>query len=850
MTMTTDADYRAYLAEDYFSAKLGRTSFERIPFATAAAGEGQVHAATFDFSGPLARKLSEVARGSAANAYALLTAGCFHLLHKYGLTHVLVASPGFAPNPAGNLLFFTHHFAPAPANLRELVRTVVGQVREVAGYQQYDFRRLRQSLALRQPEQVPGLRELGLALQGCTALDPEVLDRFGLCLLVRGEGDRRQLEVRYQPAAYAPGAVERMGGHFLEALGNVLFRPDEPLPALSVLTASEKHQLLTERNDTATGLPLVTITEALARQARLTPDRPALHAGDRVLDFAALHAGSDRVAGRLRECCSLSPNDVVAVLLPRTEGLVMGLWGVLKTGAAYLPLDPSYPAGRLQYMLTNSGCKAVLTVPAYLGLLETGSPLPVVLPEDSFAAAEAGAAADPAGTGDLDAMAYLMYTSGSTGQPKGVKVSHGNLASFCLGMDLALPLDASDHLLAVTPASFDISILELLWTLSRGIPVTLVKDVYHLAGAPDLGRPTVLQTTPSLLKVLLQNAASAPLLAALKYILAGGEKLPPELAGELRRKTNARLYNMYGPTETTIWSACREILPGEEVSVGRPIANTRLYVLDASGNPVPDGVAGEICIGGPGVAMGYLDAPALTAEKFVPDPWAAQPGARLYRTGDVGYWLPSGDLQVAGRVDHQVKIRGHRVEPGEVEAALLGYAPIRQALVVPRTGRDGTVQLAAYLRSETPLTLPPLLRHLHALLPAHLVPSWFVPLDRVPLTPNGKADLKALPDPETAALGNESPAAFAGSAVAAQLTALWQSVLERSRVGPYDNLLELGANSLKIIQAFNQAREHFPELRTVAELFDHPSVAQQAELILGRQGAVRAPLPVHQVLDF
>ncbi len=848
--MNTNATYQSFLAEDYLLAKLGAGPFDELPLVdSGTAGQAVRQTLTVAMPWLLADQLTRISGGKPATTFALLLTTWFHLCEQYGLENVLVSSPGLLTDSEPNQLYFSHKATPERISLRELTQQTLHQVKDTLTHRYYDADRLRQSLTLQQPEQPKTGDGPGLALVGFTHSDDHALDSFDLSVCLDKQPITPYLHIYFRADCYHLKAIEDLAQHFLNALANVLTHPDEPTARLSILTPTETRQLLTDWNNTATQEPLTDIVADFAQQARQTPKRTAFYSGERAISFANLYQESQQLAQVLHQSYGLSANDVIGVMLPRNEILLVGLWGVLQAGAAYLPLDPTYPVSRLEYMVENSGCQLIMTTTAYADRLQIPSDCQLLVLDQPIGT-ELVTSILP--SPKPESMAYLIYTSGSTGKPKGVRVSRGNLANFCLGMDQALPLrGGTDHLLAVTSTSFDISILELLWTLSRGIPITLVNDVYELAGSQQAEQATTLQTTPSLLRILLRNPQSTALLASLTTVLLGGEKLPADLAEGLRRHTTARLFNMYGPTETTIWSACRELRRGEEVSVGKPLANTRLYVLNRWGQLLPPGVVGEIYIGGQGVALGYHKAETLTASRFGVDPWAEDPNARMYRTGDRGYWLASGDLQVLGRADNQLKISGHRIEPGEIEAALVAYPAISQAVVNPWPDAQGTLHLAAYMVADEPLRLTPLRQHLQALLPDFMLPTWLVPLASLPLTPNGKTDRQALPDPRPLALGvEEVTLSEAQTDVQTTLRTIWQQVLERGRVGLHDNLLDLGATSIRIIQAFDSIQAEYPQRLIIANLFEYPTIAQQASLIQHQEGSPVAAQPAFETIDF
>ncbi|MGZ3461484.1 MAG: non-ribosomal peptide synthetase, partial [Archangium sp.] len=539
-------------------------------------------------------------------------------------------------------------------------------------------------------------------------------------------------------------------------LAGALAAPEERLGALPLLSAEEQHRVLVEWNDTGADFARESsLAQLFESQVAHTPDTVALVCGGTALTYQELDARANAVARQLR-ALGVGPEARVGLCASRSLELVAGLLGVLKAGGAYVPLDPSYPAERLAFMLRDSGARVLLTqrhladtLPAqdvqrvFLDAVDSGS-----VPGDSA----------PSGGARPENLAYVLYTSGSTGTPKGVMVQQRNVANFFAGMDARLGASPAGTWLAVTSISFDISVLELLWTLCRGFKVILQTEQEEGQVAGQLRRHAVthLQLTPSRARALAMETNGLESLAALRRLMVGGEALPEALAAQLRGALHGgALVNMYGPTETTIWSSTHTVgAVAGPVPIGTPIANTALYVLDAWLQPVPVGVAGELYIGGTGVARGYLERSSLTAERFLPDPFANTPGTRMYRTGDLARWRADGTVEFLGRVDQQVKVRGYRIEPGEVEAVLARFPGVRTAVVSARTDGTGDARLVAYMVLATStasgLDTAALRDFLRKRLPEYMVPSAFMALDAQPLPPHGKVDLKALPAPARA----------------------------------------------------------------------------------------------------
>ncbi|MBK3606922.1 amino acid adenylation domain-containing protein, partial [Streptomyces sp. MBT54] len=666
--------------------------------------------------------------------------------------------------------------------------------------------------------------------------------------------------------------------------------PDLPAGRVGYLDEAEHRRVLKEFNDpgddsegpvgAAEGVAAPGLTEGFAAQVRRTPQAPALRCGDAVVTYAELADRADRLASVLRSR-GAGRGSLIAVALPRGEALLVALLAVASAGAAYVPLDPRYPADRLRHMLADSGPLLLVTDRAHPwggGLPQlTLAPDGTVPGAELEAAGRAGggepeaagrvAGAEPEAGGPVPAEAahpgdpaYVIYTSGSTGRPKGVVVPRLALGNLLAAMGRLLDLSGEDRLLAVTTVSFDIAALELFVPLLGGATVVLaadddVTDPFALAGLIRSTAPTVMQATPSLWRVLADADPDA--LGGLRA-LSGGEPLPADLAETLTRHANG-LVNLYGPTETTIWSTAAVLDHGEPPHVGRPVRRTRAYVLDRTLGPTPVGVTGELHLAGDGVADGYSGRPALTAERFVADPYGP-PGDRMYRTGDLARFRADGTLEVLGRADHQVKIRGHRVEPGEIEAALLAHPSVAEAAVTAVPTPGGDLTLAAYCvlvrTGEEPagtekepaaetgagddgLWAEPLRAALAGQLPEHLVPSHFVALDRLPLTPNGKTDRAALP-----AVGNAArPAPGRAPRPGAEtlLCDLFAEVLGHGPVAPDDDFFLLGGHSLSAARLVTALRSRTGVELPVRALFDASTPARLAPVVEAAAAAVRRP---------
>jgi amino acid adenylation domain-containing protein len=582
-----------------------------------------------------------------------------------------------------------------------------------------------------------------------------------------------------------------------------------------------------------------TIAELFSQQAARTPDAIAVVATDHQLSYRELDQHSNRLAFHLQSL-GVKLDTLVGVSMGRSATLVVSLLAILKAGGAYVPLDPSYPKERLSWIIEDSRMPVLLTTAETRERLPLGRGRLTILDAcDSTIALESPQAV-PSGAANGN-LAYVMYTSGSTGKPKGVMVENRNVVNFFTGMDRAIGCEPGVWL-AVTSVSFDISVLELLWTLTRGFKVVVHGDEDTSTIADEIVRHGVthLQMTPSLARMLTLDARAFAALGLLRQILLGGEAVPASLIHHLRRVFKGEIHNMYGPTETTIWSTtCRVQDVGSTVSIGRPIANTQIYLLDAELKPVPAGEVAELFIGGDGVARGYWNRPDLTAERFLTVPSLSE--KPIYRTGDLARYLADGSIEFLGRADYQIKLRGHRIEVGEIEATLEQCSGVQEAVVVVREDREGDKRLVAYLVAKaTGADAVVALRNaLESKLPDYMVPSSFVFLPALPLTDNGKIDRKALlrlAPPSTTA---GAPAAQPGSGPANEMertvAAIWQEALGVPAINLNDNFFDLGAHSLTVAEVHARLQEVLEREIALVDLFQFSTVSALAGHLAGTE---------------
>ena len=823
--------------------------------------------------GAMLEGVDRIARGSGATRFMALLAVFIAVLQRYGgQTDVVVGTPVTNRNdPALERLvgFFLNTLvlrvdASGDPTFAELLERVRSTTLEAFAHQELPFERVVQELnPPRDPSRSPlfqvlfvqtdqalsghekrsaattsvKVRDLafcsetyGRDMRDVMSVDVVQATQYDLEAYVEETSDGLLVRFVYNVALFEVETMRRMLGLFRELVERATTSPGQRLSGLMAVRDEERRLLLEGWNDTAREHPAQCVHALVALQAARTPEAVAVVAPDGSLTYAQLDARMRALSARLAEL-GIGAGDRVGVCVDRTLDLPVSMLGVMASGAAYVPLDPGFPEERLQYMAEDAGLSAIVTQ----GRLARQWPGSRVLDLDADGkdlwSSPRGRPAVGVGPNDL---AYVIYTSGSTGRPKGVCIEHASLANFLWSMRERPGLGKDDVLVSVTTSSFDIFGLELFLPLVVGARLVVASredamDGLLLARLLDASGATVLQATPATWRMLLESGwRGRPQLKA----LCGGESLPPALAEQLAGRVGT-LWNLYGPTETTIWSTVEEVGEssiGSTVFIGRPIGNTRVYVLDEAMEPVPVGVSGELWIGGSGVAQGYWKRPELTAERFVADPFVNDPGARMYRTGDVARWRRDGRLEHLGRRDHQVKLRGYRIELGEVETVLERHEGVARAVVACRAVA-GEARLVAYLVGEA-REARVLDEYARDHLPAYMVPSAWVFLDELPLTPNGKVDRRALPEPEGLGVGTVEYLA-PRSQMEETIARIWREVLGIDRVGVHDGFFQLGGHSLQLMAVSTRLESALGRRVPIADLFRFPTVDALARFLAG-----------------
>jgi len=641
------------------------------------------------------------------------------------------------------------------------------------------------------------------------------LDRFKIKLSCERESETLKLQFHFDEKHYDATAISYLSTQFCTLLNSVVAQPDASLAGLNLLNDAERHRLLVEWNDTGATYSLdLCLHELFEAQVQRTPGNTAVVYQDTKLTYAELNERANHLAQQLRNL-GVGIETLVGVMMERSIDMVVALLGVMKTGGAYLPLDPSYPQERLQFIIDDAKPKLILTT------------------DDT----DQSHGSDPDLIRGFDPRhpCYVIYTSGSTGQPKGVMVPHRGICNRLLWMINAFDFRPTDRFLQKTPFTFDAAGWEFFVPLLIGAQVVMAEpgghqDTTYLVSAIVENEITVLQLVPSMLQIMLEERGFENC-HTLRHVFCGGEALPGSLHTRFHSRLKCELHNLYGPTEYSIDAACWPSQPGtfeRTVPIGRALSNTQLYVLDQNYNPVAVGVTGELFIGGSGLARAYLNRPELTAERFIPHCFSTEPGARLYRPGDLVRYLPDGNLEFVGRVDHQVKVRGFRIELGEIEAVLGRHPQVREALVVAREdGQNGDKRLVAYIVGELEAATSELRAFLKLSLPEYMIPAAFVVLEKLPLLSNGKVDRKRLPELQSSRpslADNYAPPTTEAERV---LTRVWSEVLRVEQVGINDNFFELGGDSILSVQIITRARQAGLHV-TAKQVFHRQTIAELA----------------------
>jgi amino acid adenylation domain-containing protein len=820
--------------------------------------------ATMALPEPVAQRLRELCRAEGATTFMVLLAGFQALLHHYtGLDDIVVGTDianrqyreteeliGFFIN---QLVMRTD--VSGDPSFRALVRRVRDTALAAYAHQDAPFERIVEELqpvrdVSRAPLfqvkfllQVAGGETMRLpGVQAAAFVIPRQTQRFDITVALTEAGSRIAGHIEYNTDLYDASTIERFVAHFERLLVAVTSDPETRLSQLSLLDPAERGRILEEwSSNGAVPQPRACVHEMIEAQAARDPDRVAVVFERESVTYGALDRRSNQLARHLREL-GVRPDVPVGLCVNRSTSMVIGLLAILKAGGAYVPLDPAYPASRLAFMLEQSRVPIMLTEDRLaLSLPAHGAQLVSI--DGDTAAIDRQRVAPVRSDARPDTMAYIIYTSGSTGQPKGTMVLHGGLSNLAAAQAHIFEAGSNARVLQFASLSFDASIFEICLALCAGATLRVSSEESRLPG-PDLVallRDEDIDTVtlpPSVCALLPPEA-----LPGLKTVIVAGEACPPSLVS--RWAAERRFFNAYGPTETTVWATAARCRADAKPHIGRPVPNVECYLVDPSLQPVSIGVAGELLIGGAGVARGYLDRPDLTAERFIPDPFSRRPGARVYRTGDLARWLPDGNIDFLGRIDHQVKIRGYRIELNEIEAVLLEYPGVREAVAVARAESSGsTVAAYAVPRPGVPVTAGDLRAHLRERLPEYMVPAGIAVLDELPRTPNGKLDRGALPNPYDDAANAPAADMAPATDIERTIAAIWRDTLRAEHIDVRQNFFDIGGHSLLMVEVHARLRDALRRDLSLMDLFQYPTVRTLAEHLTPREQAsgTRGPL--------
>ena len=796
----------------------------------------------FDFSGDIYTKLTKLSNGSDSRLFMILVTGLVVLLDRYtGNGDIIIGAPIFKQDVEAefiNTVIALRTEIKRESTFKELLLQVKDTIFEATENQNYPIDTLLYQLGMEEEETDFPLFDVAVFLENVH--DRDYLGSITTNMVISFDNNGKSLEgsIEYNGALYEQSTIQRIIAYLKNLFINALFDVNLKLGDIGIMQEDERRKLLFDFNNSSKPYPKdKTIHRLFEEQVELTPDGIAVQYGDEQLTYRQLNEKANRLARVLREkgIGSSNENVVVAIMVERSLEMVVGMMGVLKAGGAYLPMDPEYPGERKQFMLKDSGTRLLLVKgPLEEGIEFEGTVIDLDR-EDLFS----NDGSNLEVKNEENSLAYIIYTSGSTGQPKGVLIEHQSIVNTLTWRKDYYQFDHKDVVLQIPSFSFDSSVEDIFTPIISGSKLVIIdqQNRFNIVYLEDLiakHRITHFLITPGLYKTFLDQSPEC--LKSLRIVTVAGDSFTEEFVKEHFNKLgNVRLINEYGPTENSVCTTVYEFTPkNTRVLIGNPINNVKCYILDKYGSLCPVGIPGELCAAGVGIARGYLNRPELTAEKFVPNKFADEEDSDncqiLYRTGDLARWLPDGNIEFLGRIDHQVKIRGFRIELGEIESQLLTHEQVKETIVIARENPDGSKYLVQYFVANEKLTIPELRWCLADALPEYMIPSFFVQLEKMPLTPNGKIDRRALPEPadsNCSAAEYEEPS----GEIEIQLVEIWKEVLNLERIGVNDNFFEIGGHSLRATTLVSQIRKKFYVDVPLREIFKKPTVRQLAKYI-------------------
>lgn len=648
----------------------------------------------------------------------------------------------------------------------------------------------------------------------------------------------------YNARAYSQSAIEKIYGHFRQFLETIMNRPDILIKEIDPLTSEEKSALLSVHQTAISFDREKTIHESFEEQVSKSPEKVALVCGEDSLTYEELNIKANQLA-RILRAKGVQADRIVGIQTKRSLEMMIGILAILKAGGAYLPIDPDFPEDRVKFMLEDSQASLLLT--------QSQIPVPesykgdVLLLDDPIL--YQGKDSNLSKVNTAQHLAYVIYTSGSTGKPKGVMIEHRAVQNFISGITDKISFSSDKSILCLTTMSFDIFVLESLLPLTQGLKVVMAEDKDQknpalISQLIQKHQVNMLQFTPTRMQMLLEYEADQNWIHSITEIMIGGEAVPESLVSRLKALTEANIYNMYGPTETTIWSLVKDLRASDVVTIGQPIANTKVYIVDHNDHLQPIGVPGELCIAGAGLGRGYLNRPELTSEKFINNDFEGK--GKIYKTGDLVCLLPNGEIQFLGRLDEQVKIRGYRVELGEIENRLLSHHLVKEvAVVVKETDVDKL--LCAYVVSDQTIEASELRAFLSKSLPEYMIPNFYEMIDQLPLTPNGKVNRRELSKRKLEGNWSSKEPTLPRTETEKALVEIWKSVLQMDHFGIHDHFFDVGGNSILLIQVHAQIEKRYPGRLDLDDLFAYPTIAKLVKIIDGEEMKVSQAIELKSI---
>ncbi|HEX9060271.1 MAG TPA: amino acid adenylation domain-containing protein, partial [Clostridia bacterium] len=811
----------------------------------------------FDTDEELTGKLNSIAKETGTTLFMVLMAAYNILLYRYtGQEDIIVGTPiaGRHNSDFQKIIGFflntlpIRNFPCGDKTFREFLNEVKENSLSAYENQDYQFEEMIERLGVKRDTSRSPIFDVLFTLQSIALSEAYSKDintsglkftpymlknrtsKFDMTLNAVEYENSIRFEIEYCTKLFKKGTIERFASHFMNALREIAANTEIKLSRVDILSSEEKEQILFGFNNTKSEYAREkAVYELFEEQAKRTPDRIALVFGDKHWTYGELNEKADCIASTLKKKGVDDKGSIVGILINRSLEMVAGILGVLKSGAAYLPIDPEYPAGRIKYMIEDSGTGLLITT-SKLGYKTEFEGETLLLDKIDYHGENTPKVQASSKADDL---AYMIYTSGSTGNPKGVMIEHASLSNFVAGMSEKIEFTPDKTMLGLTTVSFDIFALEIYLPLIKGMKIVIAneneqRDSKLLGELILRNKVDMLQMTPSRMQLLMSNEKSFESLADVKDIIIGGEAFPDALLKKLKSITTSKIYNVYGPTETTVWSAIKDLTGSETVNIGKPIANTQIFIVNKEDMLQPVNVTGELCIGGDGLSRGYWNREELTSEKFVTNPYTKE---QMYKTGDLAKWHSNGEISILGRTDQQVKIRGYRVEVEEIEKQILSFGNIKECVVSAKNDSQGNKYLVAYYVSGEEVNTSSMRANLAVVLPEYMIPGMYIKLDFIPRTANGKVDRNALPEPETNRPVLKNEYLEPSTDTEKKVYDIWSKLLSVEQIGSNDNFFDVGGNSLLLVQMNEELERCYPEKVSVADIFAFPTISKLAFLL-------------------